>query len=167
MAPHWLVFALILFALPAEGQLKKGSILKNKAARQAARARLVERYNNMTPEERDRVMKTLPEDRRKEMEKNRERYNKLSGEQKKKLEKQYGNFAQMPPDQQQATRTAFRQLGQSSIDRRQAMQKELRRLRNMDPPARKERMESEAYKSAFSADEQKILDRLSVLVPQQ
>lgn len=167
MASRWLAIAWILFALPAAGQLKKGAILKNKAARQAARARMVERFNKMSPEDRDRVVKSLPEDRRKEVEKNRERYNKLSDEQKKRLEKQYSNFAEMPAEQQQATRSAFRQLGQSPLDRRQAMQKELRRLRNMDAPARKERMESEAYKSAFSADEQKIMERLSVLVPQQ
>ncbi|MBL8174549.1 MAG: DUF3106 domain-containing protein [Bryobacterales bacterium] len=167
MALRWFALALILFALPAGAQIRKGAVHKNKAARQAARARMVERFNNMTPEERERVTKTLPEDRRKEIEKNRERYAKLSDEQKKKLEKQYSNFAEMPPQQQQETRAAFRQMVQMPIDRRQAMQKELRKLRLMDPSARKQRMDSEAYKGAFSADEQKVLDRLSVLVPQQ
>lgn len=167
MAPRWLVFALILLVPPAEAQLKKGNILKNKAAREAKKSRLVERFNRLSPEERQRVMQNLPEDRRKAMEKNRERYDKLSDEQKKRLEKQYGNFAQMSADQQQATRTAFRQMGQMPLERRQAMQKELRRLRMMDPEARKHRMESEAYKGAFSGDEQKVLERLSVLVPQQ
>lgn len=167
MAPRWFAFAAFLLFLaphPSEAQAKKGAIVKNKAAR---KARLVERFNKLSDQDRERVLKNLPEDRRKEIEQNRQRYNKLSDDQKKKLERQYGNFADMPADQQQATRSAFRQMGQMPIDRRQAMQRELRKLRLMDPAARKERMESDTYKGAFSADEQKVIERLSVLVPQQ
>ena len=165
MALRWFAFiALLLFLAPpsALAQGKKGAILKNKAAR---KARNLERFNKLSEQDRQRVLKDLPEDRRKQLEQNRERYNKLSDEQKKKLERQYGNFAEMPADQQQATRQAFRQMGQMPVDRRQAMQRELRKLRQMEPSARKERMESEDFKGAYSADEKKVIERLSVLVP--
>lgn len=169
MTPRWFAFffTILLLAAPAGAQVKKSPILKNKAAREAKKARLVERFNKMAPEDRQRVLKRLPEDRREELEKNRERYNKLSDEQKKRLERQYGNFAQMPREQQESVRMSFRQMSQLPVERRQALQRELRRLRMMDPGERKARIQSGEYKSAYSPEEQKILEQLNVLVPQR
>lgn len=162
-----LLVAFLLALSPGSAQLRKGAgvIPKGKAARQARKAQAVERFSKMPPEQRQKVLNSLPADRRKQVEKNLENYNHLPPDQRQRLQNQYENFSQLPPEKQQAARQIFRRMNELPQDRKVQMRRELARLRNMSEEDRKSRFGGGEFRGAYSADERKILEEMTDLFP--
>ncbi|MBI3684756.1 MAG: DUF3106 domain-containing protein [Acidobacteria bacterium] len=158
------VLGAALMALPAGAQMRKGIGVHPKA-KGARKGQAVDRFNRMTPEEREQVLKNLPPDRRKMVEKNLDRYNELTPEQRERLRNEYDHFQNLPPEKQQAARKVFRQMNGLSQERRGELRREAARLRRLSPEERKTHMGSEAFKGKYSAEEREIIDHLTGLFP--
>ena len=136
---------------------------KRKAA--IRRQQMVEKFSEMSPAERERVLKNLPEERRKQVQDNLERYRELTPEQKERLSRQFENFRDLPPEKQQKVRRLFREMNGLPVERRTAIRREVARLREAGDEQRKDRLASDAFKQAYSNDEQRIIRDLADVLP--
>lgn len=167
MTPRWFVpviaAAILMGAAPdASAQLRKGPILpKAKAGRQAKKGQMIDKFSEMSPEERRRVLDKLPPERRKRVEENLKDYQNLSPDQKERLQR----FQDLPPEKQRAARKVFRDMNGLPQDRKVEVRRELVRLRRMTPEDRETRYKSEEFRGRFSADERKILEEMTGLFP--
>lgn len=146
---------------PASAQIRP--LAKRKAA--LRRQQAVEKFSQLPPEERDRVLKNLPEERRKQVQENLERYRELTPEQKQRLSRQFENFRDLPPEKQQTVRRLFREMNGMALERRTAIRREVARLRDSGADQRSERMGSEAFKQAYSPEEQRVIRELAAVLP--
>jgi len=164
MSPRVVAFiiSLVLLSASADAQIVRKGLPKGAAAK---KARALERYNAMTPEQREKFLNRLPAERRKQFEENQRNLNGLSAEQRARLQNQYENFQQLPPEKQQAARKAFRQMNQMPIERRQAIRGEAARLNRMSESERQAFLSSEEFKTKYSPQEQKMIHELGNLIP--
>src|SRR5437762_2823149 len=78
-------------------------------ARQAA---VIERWTQMSPEQRSRALAKLPPERRQRIEELLSRYQSLSPEEREQLRFRSEMFNQLPPEKQDVARRMFRQFNQ-------------------------------------------------------
>jgi len=149
----------VLIAILAIGEsapdTAKENILRQKALRQqklkelkakqqkmlALPAPAVERFLQMSPEDRERALSQLTPERRQQVE---ERLNRLQ---------------QLPPDQMQRLQEVYPAFLNLRPVRRQAVRQEIQDLRQMRPALRKDRLNSDARD--FSPEEMDILRRVT------
>jgi len=107
----------------------------------------VERFLQMSPEDRERALSQLTPERRQQVEKQLNRLQQLSPEQMQRLQGLYPAFENLRPV------------------RRQAVRAELQELRQMRPVLRKDRLNSDA--GNFSPEEMSILRQVTGIPEQQ
>lgn len=117
----------------------------------------IERYNSMTPSQRERVLERLPPDRRREFEGRVERYNSLSPEEKERLQDSYDRFRQLPPDRRDEARRVFGRFRQLPEERQGLIQAEIQGLGKMTPEARQDYVDSPEFREKFSPEERRII----------
>lgn len=125
----------------------------------------IDRWNRMSPEERERELAKLPPARARAIRQRIWRYNHMQPEEREALRQRYESFSQLPPDQQQAVRERLREFRQSPPARRQAMQREVQQLRHLPEDQRLERMNSDEFRSRFSVQEQQIVRDVLTYLP--
>lgn len=101
----------------------------------------VERFLQMSPEDRERALSQLPPERRQQMEQRLSRLEQLSADQRERLQDVYPAFMNLRPV------------------RRQAVRQEIQELRQTRPALRKERLNNDARD--FSSEEMDILRRVT------
>src|SRR5579884_1737175 len=106
----------------------------------------LDRLMRMSPEDREKLLSTLPPMRRRNIERRLERYSRLSPEQRELLRSEYRWFHDLPPDKQIQLRRAFARFALQPPDRQDAMRAELEQLRSMPPAQRWERMGSPEFR---------------------
>ena len=79
------------------------------AGKQAA---LIERWTQMSPEQRSRALEKLPPERRQRIEQLLNQYQSLSPEEREQLRFRSEMFNQLPPEKQDVARRLFRQFNQ-------------------------------------------------------
>ena len=138
-----------------QGGAAKENIIRQKAQRQQKLKELkakqqkmvplpapaVERFLQMSPEDRERALSQLTPERRQQME---ERLNRLQ---------------QLPPNQLQRLQDVYPAFENLRPVRRQAVRQEIQQLRQMRPAERKDRLNGDARD--FSPDEMDILRRVT------
>jgi hypothetical protein len=150
----WLtiVAAAVLAVSPAAAQ---DNILRQKAFKQQKLkqqkqpqpkmvplpAPAVERFLQMSPEDRERALSQLPPERRQQVEERLNRLQQLPPEQAQRLQELYPAFISLRPV------------------RRQAVRQEIQELRQMRPALRKDRLDSDA--GSFSPEEMGILRQVT------
>jgi hypothetical protein len=158
------VMALLLLAECLCAQPKKAATMPRPPR---SNQNVVDRLSRMPEAQRQRVLAKLPPDRRARIENRLEKYNQLPQAEKDRLRAQAESFQSLPPEKQEAVRTNFRNFRNLPDDRRAPVREELRQLRGMSDEERKARMDSDEFRSKYSAGERQILENLSTLVPQQ
>jgi hypothetical protein len=156
------IFAVTLCAPSARAQARRGALGK---AGKGKQTKMLDQFSSMSPEEQQRVLNNLPPERRKQVERNLERYNRLPDDQKKKLHDQFENFRELPKEQQQTARKVFQEMRNLDPERRIEVRRAAARLRNLPEEDRKALMNSEAFKKRFNEDEQRIINELTTLLP--
>ena len=121
----------------------------------------LERWNRMTPEQRQRMLAQMPPERRREFQQKLQQYRSLPPEERQQLRERYQTFSQLPPEQQNHARELFRQFNSLPEDRRPIVRQEYEQLRSRSESERSERMASEAFRSRFSPAEQQMLQDLA------
>jgi phage-related protein len=126
---------------------------------------VIERLQQMTPEDRQRALDRLPPERRAQVEQRLERLNAMPEPARERLRAQYEEFRKLPPEKQDTVRRAFRELNQLPQDRRRVVRRAIMRLRNLVPERRTALMDSEQFKSRFSEAERQLMRELVSAVP--
>jgi hypothetical protein len=162
-----------LIALLAGGsvwaQRPPEAILPRRAAQEGRRAEKakaraltpLERWNRLTPEQRQRVLAHMPPERRREFQQKLQQYRNLPPEERQQLRDRYQAFSQLPPEQQNHARELFRQFNSLPEDRRPIVRQEYEQLRSMSESERSARIASEAFRSRFNSAEQQMLQDLA------
>jgi hypothetical protein len=116
-----------------------GQAGKKKAAEPLAAGRALERWESMTPEQRERALSRLSPERRAQIEERLRRLEQLPPEERERLKQRYQDFAALPRDRQDALRL------------------EIQALRNMRPVMRRRRVMSPEFQRHYSPEEKRIL----------
>jgi hypothetical protein len=156
-------WAIALAAAAAAGEPAMGA---DQPAAQQARTP-IDRWNQMSPEERERELAKLPPERAQQIRERIRRYNQLPPQVKQVLRERYQKFAQLPPDKQEVVRQSLRDFRQLSQERRPLVRREIGRLRALPEAERGARMNSEEFRGQFSPQEQQIIRDITDYLPGQ
>jgi predicted Fe-S protein YdhL (DUF1289 family) len=121
----------------------------------------LERWNRMTPEQRQRVLAQMPPERRREFQQKLQQYRSLPPGERQQLRERYQAFSQLPPEQQNHARELFRQFNSLPEDRRPIVRREYEQMRSMSESERSARIASEAFRGRFTPSEQQMLQDLA------
>lgn len=126
---------------------------------------VLERFERMPPEQRQRFLARLPADRKQQFETRLARYRRMNPAQRQQVREQYELFQDLPKDRQDALRRSFRLLNELPEDRRGLLRRECLQLRRMPEPDRRARLASDEFRGRYSASEQQLLGDLARLLP--
>jgi flagellar motor switch protein FliG len=118
----------------------------------------------MPPEQRERMLRRLPPERRAAVEERMDRLNNLPPDAKKRLRKEFDHFQQLSEENQETVRKNFRLFNELPKERRPEVRRELNDLRRMSAAERQTRFSSEEFRHKFEPNEQGILETLSGLL---
>ncbi len=140
------------------------TVASDKPDSQQAR-NLIDRWNQMSPEERERQLAKLPPERARQIRERIRRYNQLPPREKQALREGYERFAQLPPATQEIVRHSMRDFRQLPLNRRPLVRREITQLRAMPEAQRSARMNGEEFRSQFSPREQQIIRDITEYFP--
>src|SRR5579872_2696938 len=148
---------------PPEAPPRRAAQEKRRAEKAKAKeaSTPLERWNRMTPEQRQRMLAQMTPERRREFQQKLQQYRSLPPEERQQLRDRYQAFSQLPPEQQNHARELFRQFNSLPEDRRPIVRQEYEQLRSMSESERSARIASEAFRSRFNPAEQQMLQDLA------
>ncbi len=146
------VLALLTFPL-----LLNAQAVRPRPAPSNAPARL----RQMDPKQRQKLLQSLPPDRRKQAADRLDRLDSLPPEERRELERRWELFRQMSPEDREKARNVFRDFNALPEDRRAALTPEFERLRGLSPAERTAYLERRETKKHYSKRELQILRRYS------
>ena len=123
----------------------------------------IRKFENMSPEQREKELRKLPADRQQKLRQQLQRYDELPQERKEELQR----FWKLPPEQQARVRDSVQAFNQAMPDRKQAMGRQLQQLQGMSGKERKAYFKTDQFKSEFSHDEQETLKSMTEIMPPQ
>ncbi len=126
---------------------------------------ILDRLEQMTPAQRQRLLEKLPPERRKRLEARLRAYESLPPAERERLRRQFDTFRALTPEQKQNARRLFRRFMELPPGRRQVLRQEARRLGQMPWPRRQARMSSPDFESRYTPEERRILRALAALTP--
>jgi len=119
----------------------------------------------MSPEQRERELAKLPPARAKQIRQRIWAYNHMRPEQRQALSERYQAFSQLPPEKQQVVRERLREFRQLPQARQSLVHREVVQLRSLPKPQRRERLNSEEFRSRFSPQERQVIRDLMAYLP--
>ena len=131
-----------------------------------ANPNVLEKWDRMSTEQRQRSLEKLPPERRKQVESLLDHFNQLPPGEQRRLRQRYERFRALPPETQQLIRTELNRFRRLAPQRRQGVRREFTALRALPDADRNARMQSEEFRNRFSPDEQKMIRDLVENVPQ-
>ncbi|MBY0505160.1 MAG: DUF3106 domain-containing protein [Bryobacteraceae bacterium] len=127
---------------------------------------MIERWREMSPDERQQMVDRLPPERREAFRRRMEMWDSLNPQERKGAGDRLDRFRDLPPAQQRAARQAFRQFNQLPPERRREMRQEMTVLRGMSDEERTARLNSDDFRSKFDARERGLLQDLAASLPE-
>ncbi|HBY63484.1 MAG TPA: hypothetical protein DEH78_26975 [Solibacterales bacterium] len=121
----------------------------------------IERWQQMSPEERQKALDRLPPERRKMMEERLREYRQLSEDEQARLSSQYEEFRKLPPRRQREMRRLFQEFRELPMERRRVVRRELEQLRGLAPGERKSRLASGEFRERFSESERRLIEGMA------
>lgn len=125
----------------------------------------LERWESMTPQQRQRFLNNLPPERRQRFEERLQELQNMPRQQRERLHEQYRRFEQLPPERQQRIRNLYRRFSNQPPARQDLMRGELQQLRSMSPEERQAHFQSNDFQSKFKPNEQDILRKMTNVLP--
>jgi hypothetical protein len=117
----------------------------------------MDRWQKMSPADRQRALRRLPAERRDNLEKRLQRYEELNARERESLERRYEWFQHLPPERQELARNLFRRLQDLRPARQQAVRDEFQRLRGLSADERRQTLQGAEYRQRFKANERDLL----------
>jgi len=128
-------------------------------------ANAIDRWNRMSPEDRERELAKLPPARARLIRERIWRYNHMQPAEQQALRQRYQTFSQLSPDEQQTVRERLRELRQLPAARRPIVHREVQQLRLLPDAQRQARINGDEFRSRFSPQEQQIIRDLTTYIP--
>jgi len=125
----------------------------------------LEKLLKMNPEDREKYLQGIPEQRRDNLQKRLDDFAKMPPARQTRVLSRLEMLNSLPPEKQQQVRKAMRQLQQLPEDRRAMVSKELQLMALMPDEERRAHMDSEDFRNRYSATEQQMMDSLSEVTP--
>jgi hypothetical protein len=125
----------------------------------------IDRWNRMSPEERERELAKLPPARARLIRQRIQRYNQMNPDEQQALRGRYQTFSQLPPDRQQVVRERLREFRQLPVARRPVVHAEIEQLRLLTEAQRQVRMNGDEFQTRYSPQEQQIIRDLYTYLP--
>src|SRR5262245_18346711 len=109
--------------LPGQHQMGRAPAAKagatsSNAGKGKNRRTIIDKWNRMSPEERQTALAKLPPERRLKIEERLNQYQNLTPQQRSQLRDRLENLNQLPPEKQNQARRLFRKIGQVAAERR-------------------------------------------------
>lgn len=123
-----------------------------------------EKFDRMSPAQRERMLKRLPPERKAALEERLKRFNNLPPDAKQRLREEFDQFQRLEPEKQETVRKTYRAFNQLPQERRPEVRREFQRLRRMPASEREARLSSDEFRNRFNSDEQSMLETLSSLL---
>jgi hypothetical protein len=155
----------ILLAAAAVGPVRAQQEQPDKQSGQQLVENSIDRWNRMSPAERERQLAKLPPDRARMIRQRILRYNQMNPEEQQALRERYQTFSQLPPDKQEIIRERLREFRTLPRLRRPVVHGEVEQLRLMPEAQRQTRMNSDEFRNRYSPQEQQIIRDLSTYLP--
>jgi len=131
-------------------------------ARQQRRSRnLIDRWNQMSPAERERELAKLPPERAAAIRERIRKYNEMPHADKEALREGYDIFAQLPAEKQELVRQSLREFRRLPQDRQDEVHRAFMELRVLPEAQRTARLNSEEFHGKFTMMERQILTVVS------
>ncbi|MBL0160603.1 MAG: DUF3106 domain-containing protein [Bryobacterales bacterium] len=121
----------------------------------------VERFRQLTPDQRKKALESLPPGRRQQAEQRLQQLDTLPPAERDALDRRYEAFQNLPFEQQQLARQVFRKLNALPLSRREALRAEMDTLRRLPPQERSGHLLHPALRKRFSSKERAILNDFS------
>jgi hypothetical protein len=135
------------------------------APRALAGPTMLDRFEAMPPEQRQRFLDKLPPDRRQRIEARLKAYESLPQEVRDRLRRQAETFWALTPEQKQNARRLFKRFMELPPGRRQVLRREANRLSRLPWPKRQELLASPEFEHLYSPEERQILHALAMITP--
>lgn len=158
--PILLIASLISLNLMAQPAKKAANAAARKEAKKTANQKvppILEKLRGMSPDERQKALKTLPPARRQRLEARLEAYDRMNVRQRKNVER----FQQLPPAQQQQVRKVYQRFNQLPDDRKATLRQEVGKIAPMGEEARKNYFNSEEFRGKYNDQEQQMIHQLA------
>jgi uncharacterized protein DUF3106 len=126
---------------------------------------ILDRWNAMSPAEREKALARLPPDRQEQIRNRIQQFNKLPAAEQQRLREGYQRFNRLPPQKQQQIRDDMQHFSQLPVQRRRAMNLELGTLRDLPVKDRQARLNSDDFHGRFSPEEQGMIRDLAQILP--
>jgi len=126
---------------------------------------VLERWQRMSPQQRQRALEKLSPERRRSLERRLRRLQNLSPEQRRRLQRDYQRFRRLSPEQQKSYRRLYGRFNKLPPNRRQSVNREFRNLRRLSPQQRRERLSSDQFRNSFSTKERQLLEEMVKMLP--
>jgi predicted Fe-S protein YdhL (DUF1289 family) len=121
----------------------------------------IDRWNRMSPEERERELAKLPPERARLIRQRIHRFNQMNEQEKQDLRDRYETFSQLPAEKQKVVRQRLSEFRQLPVARRPVVHGEVEQLRLLPEAQREARLNSDEFRSRFSPQEQQIIHDLT------
>ncbi|HEY1204677.1 MAG: DUF3106 domain-containing protein [Bryobacteraceae bacterium] len=135
------------------------------APRALAGPTVLDRLEALSPEQRQRLLATLPPERRQRIEARLKAYESLPQAERDRLRRQYDKFRALTPEQKETSRRLFRRFMELPPGRRQVLRQEANRLSQIPWPQRQARIASPDFQRRFTPEERQILHALAAITP--
>ena len=168
----WGCTAMVLLSHTLAGQRPSGGAGRvsgsqgQRRAPAAGRPRLaprtpLDRWLQMSPEQRERALEKLPPERRKLFRERMDRFNRLPKEEQQRLQQRVQRFRELPPEKQEQMRQELRRFYALPAERRDRLQQELELLQGLAEDERRARIASDEFRNKYSAEERELLRDLA------
>jgi Protein of unknown function (DUF3106) len=127
----------------------------------------IERLFAMSPEQRERVLEKLPPARQAALRQRFEQFDKRPPEERARLLQMWKKLESLSPEKRELLTHQMQAFNALPDDRRVELRRALNDLSKLSPEEREQRLESEDFKSRFSATELQMLSDLAENYPLQ
>ena len=125
----------------------------------------VNRFMNMTPEQREKALSKLPPERRENIQRRLSELQKLPPEARTRLMNAAEMLRTLPPERQQQVRQALRRFQQMPEERHAVVQAEMQKMEPLSDEQRRERMNAEEFRNRYTPAEQQMMRNMLEVVP--
>ncbi|HUO30578.1 MAG TPA: DUF3106 domain-containing protein [Bryobacteraceae bacterium] len=122
---------------------------------------VLDRWNKMPPEQRERELAKLPPERARRIRLLLHRYNQMNPQEQEALRQRYRTFSELPQAEKQTVRQRLEEFRQLPRERQITLHAEVDQLRRLPPAQRQARYESAEFRGRYSPQEQQIVKDLT------
>lgn len=126
---------------------------------------LLERIDQMSPAEREQFFNRIPRDKRDQVRRRWETWNKMAPDERERLGLLVHELPNLPPQRLEAARLLFRRFSSLPADRQAALRDEVDAARRLSPEERRARINSDEFRNQFSDEEKRLMLEMGRIFP--